>query len=475
MKMDKEKITNFINELEQALTLKQEWFNNEKLPEILQIYRMHYTCVKNLNEILIKKSLIEKDPYKLDKRISDIVVTETESFPETETAKVLGSRLSDYEMMLDYICTYLRFSTENLDVGKIKTLLELCKVFDWANISTNSASANTRALAKVVSMARLNASQILISNVNDSMEKSEEAINKIIKTLSELVEFQREFYKGRLRKDIFEHPEFNVDFALQSKQNELTEIKRMYVKVIGKKNFYVDLVNEIIEEDQSDNAEKLQQIILKKLEIKTPAKEIAKKNQVNSKDLLIAAVNSIGFLAPVMGQFLSKLNDNFDLLFYEKKNFFTKLKDSLRKMFGIPAKERICNLPIVNSQTGIKTITKINVSTFLDDINRKYRIYSGIVAKGPEYSKILSAKESDVVTFLNNQIKENQQLFTTINSLDDYFKATVEILLRPKLKGLKIDLSGYRNIIIDINKKRGEYASFIEEQEQMRRIGMSNV
>ena len=62
-----------------------------------------FTCVKNLNELFVEKSLIEADPYKLDRRISDIVVPDTNIFPEPETAVVLGTRLSEYETMLDFI------------------------------------------------------------------------------------------------------------------------------------------------------------------------------------------------------------------------------------------------------------------------------------------------------------------------------------------------------------------------------------
>ena len=43
---------------------------------------------------------------------------------------------------------------------------------------------------------------------------------------------------------------------------------------------------------------------------------------------------------------------------------------------------------------------------------------------------------------------------------------------RPKVKGLKIDLSSYRNAIISANKKRGEYVSAKEEIEQMQKLGI---
>ena len=473
MEANKEEILNYINKLEIALTRKQEWFNTERLQEMLNHYRMHYTCIKNLNDLFIKKSLIEKDPYKLDRRISDIVPTDTSAFNDSDTPHVLGARLSDYEMMLDFICTYYRFSVENITVSRIKTMLELNKTFDWENLSVNSASMNTKALASVVQSARTNAPAVLMSAINDSLEKSAQSISQINRLLAELIDFQRELYKGRLRKDIFEHPEFNSDFAFSSPENELSEIKRLYTKVIGKKNFYKDLINEIIEEDQGLNGSVLRQNVLNKLEFIPKAKTDAKKKTgPNAQELLTTCLNTFGFFAPVIAQFSAKLRDDFDLLFAEKKNLITKIKNLLRKLFAVPPKTRICNLPVIDSQSGVKSIVKINVNEFLDDIEKKVKIYSSISAHGAEYSKITSKKDVEILNFINTQLKENQQLFTTINSLDDYFKATVEVLLKPKLKGLKVDLSAYRNIIIDINKKRGEYVAFIEEEAQLKKLGI---
>ena len=78
------------------------------------------------------------------------------------------------------------------------------------------------------------------------------------------------------------------------------------------------------------------------------------------------------------------------------------------------------------------------------------------------------------MNFLNKQIMENQSLHTLINALDEHFKANVDTFLKMKVKGLKIDLSSYRNSIINVNKKRGEYVSYYEEIEQMKKLGIRN-
>ena len=463
----------FTSQLETALMAKQGWFNTDRLQYMLEQFRLLHTCVRNLNEVLVKRSLIHPDPYKLETRISDIGTIETTPFTENEDAVVLGKRFSDYEMMLDFICTYFRFSVENISLPRIKTLLEFIEVFDWANLSSNSSKSNTRALATALTKARANAPAVTISLINDSQEKCSKCCKTIEGCLRELADFQKEMYKGNLRKDVFEHPEFDKAKAFSSPEAEINEIKRLYVKTTGKKTVYTDLVQEIVNEDQGPNKESLRAALLSKLEIKIQETKKETKT-VNPHDLLMTAVFTLGVFGPILGQMYVKLTDNFELLFYAKKTLFRKFVEALKKALGIKEKERVCTILVTDPQTGAKTSERIEVNTFMTKIEKLAHIYSGIGSRGVEYNKINSAKEDDALIYLNRQIQENQKLFTTINALDEHFKANVEVLQRPKVKGLKIDLSSYRNAIINANKKRGEYASAKEEIEQMRKLGIMN-
>ena len=466
-----EEIIVFTNQLQLALMAKQTWFNAERLQKMLEQFRLLFTCVRNLNEVFVKRSLIQPDPYKLESRISDIGTIETSGFTENEDPIILGKRFSDYEMMLDFICTYFRFSVENIGVNKIKTLQELLNAFDWSNLSPNSSKSNTRARAATIQKARQNAPSVTISLLNDSVEKCSKCCKMISSYLMELADFQRELYKGNLRKDLFEHPDFNKSKAFSSPDAEMAEIRRLYVKTTGKKTFYTDLVQEIISEDQGNDRLALRQKLLDKLEIKI--EETKKETRaVNPHDLLMSAVFSLGVISSILGGLYSKLSENFDLLFYTKQTFFAKFVEALKKALGIKEKERECTIVVTDQQSGSKTSEHIQVNAFLMQISKMAHIYAGIASKGNEYNKINAAKEDDALIFLNRQIQENQKLFTTINALDEHFKSHVEVLQRPKVKGLKIDLSSYRNAIISVNKKRGEYVSAKEEIEQMQKLGI---
>ncbi|MBQ7752803.1 MAG: hypothetical protein IJR80_03995, partial [Treponema sp.] len=185
---------NFEQELQEALVQKAEWFNNVQLPQTLGDYRMLHTIVKNLFELLAKKSLIIPDPYRLDKRISEIILPESKPFPEGDIAKELGLRFSDYELMLDFICTNFRFSLDNLTLPKIKKLTEFNGAFEWDSLSPNSAKVNTKALGIVISNAKGAAQPVMVSMLSDAIQKSADCLKKINIEMAELVEFQKEMY-----------------------------------------------------------------------------------------------------------------------------------------------------------------------------------------------------------------------------------------------------------------------------------------
>ena len=463
---------NFIERLETSILKKKEWFDSYQLPAALEQYRLMLVCVKTINENLVKRSIVTPDPYKWDKRISEVVVPPSDPFTEQDFGQVLGERLSSYETMLDFVCNYYRFSVDSIPVQKVKLLVDLNKCFQWDNLTTANGNPNTQGLATAIQRVKTNAPNMTLSMINDSVDKCSKAYSFIAKTLSEFAIFQREYYKWSIRKEVIGNPDFDKSKALSSAENEVAEIKRLFSKIMGKKPFYADLVNEIASEDLSEEKENLQERVLSKLGIKQTEGKPKPKGP-NSKEILMGSVQALGGIGPVLSQLYIKLAENFDLLFYVKKTFFRKIMQALRKAMGLSEKERTCTIPVVDQKSGNQVMQKIKVNEMLADIDNKKRIYSGIAAKGIEYAKIEGASETAILTFVNKQITENQALFTTINALDDYFKANVEILLRPKVKGLKIDLSSYRNAIINVNKKRGEYVSIKEEVSQMRKLGIN--
>ena len=468
--------SNFLHELKIAVNQKTDWFNTTRLQDLVTQYRLKYTCIHNLYDTMAKKNVIIPDPYRFDKNISKIIIPPRDGFSDSDIPKVFGERFSEYEMMLDYITTYLRFSVETLSIGIVKKLIEFNNFFDWKNISVNNPDVNTHALSICLTTIKNGAPSVIQSMISDSITKACEAADKIKEILMELSSFQRELYKTEIREKLFDHPDFNKEKAFSSVENEMAEIKRVFPKVFGKKPFYSDLITEIIDEDLSVDAPKKREKVLEKLKIKDANSSLStkKKKTVNSKDMIMVAVQAIGGIAPSLSQIHQKVEENFSLLFTKKMTLFSKLIAALKKSLKIKDKPRICNIPIKDAKTGSERYQKIDVSEFLLDLVKKEHMYNGIATRQMEYSKIENSSEEAILSFVNKQISQTQSLFTILNALDVYFKNNVETSLRPKVRGMQIELSSMRNSIVNANKKRGEYASFKEENEQMQRLGIND-
>jgi len=466
--------TEYLTSVQKAVLKKSDWYNNVEFPRMLEKYRLLFTCVRNIYDMLIQKNLITADPYRFDKKISDIKCPDTSDYGEPERNLVIGKRLSDYDAMLDFVCSFTRFSVENITLPKIKKLQDLNACFNWDDFSTSSTKPNTRGLATLLAEARTNAPQIVQSMINDHTTKCSTTTVEINQMLNALIRFQRELYKITVRKDLMEHPSFNKEKAFSSPEAELTEIKRIFSDATGKKPFYTELINEIIAEDIGPNSKQLRAEVLSKLEIKEEGVKKVVKKEVDTKSMLMSAILVLGAMAPTYKAFSEKISFNFELLHVVPQTPWAKFVEALKKALGIKPKEIHIHISATDPVTKHKISKEIKIHELLDDINKKERLYSGIATRGAEFQKIAAAQEEQILTFMGKHISENQNLFNTITALDEYFKSAVSQQNRAKVKGMRIELDTMRNTIINANKKRGEYQATIEEAEQMKKLGITN-
>ncbi|MDE6068155.1 MAG: hypothetical protein K2F89_04280, partial [Treponemataceae bacterium] len=60
-----------------------------------------------------------------------------------------------------------------------------------------------------------------------------------------------------------------------------------------------------------------------------------------------------------------------------------------------------------------------------------------------------------------------------LKGFDTYFKNSSPPEIRPKIKGLAMELTALNNSTINTSQYLAEYISYVEEQEQMKRLGIT--
>ena len=464
---------NFAETLIEAIDAKAQWYDTEELPRILDAYRLLHACVKVIFDFLVKKALITPDPYKLDKKISDIKAPESEQFVENERSVVMGQRFSDYESTLDFLCNYYKFSVSQLSLANVKKLVDLNNAITWNQFSANSNKINTRVLATLVFSARQNSDSLTISMINDNLSKASTALTNINSSLKDYSEFQKEWYKGQIRKTVILSPNFDANVAYSDRAAEMQQIKKNFAAGMGKVPFYGELVEEIIQEDQGEKKAELQAKLLAKLNIQKGSDK-KKEKQVDTKALIMTSLQILGATPAQIGAIAQKIQDNHDLLLSEHNSFMDKLKRTLKKAFGIAEKPIFYTVTITDQTTGTKRTEKIGYQNLMESLATKAKRYSSVAKKdSPGYQKIASMPEEKIAEFVASQIAECNKLMVLLGALDEYFKASASQLNKSKVKGLKIDIMSFKNSVVKANQQRVEYMAYVEEAEQMKKLGIS--
>ncbi|MCH5294308.1 MAG: hypothetical protein J1F14_00180 [Treponema sp.] len=462
----------FFSKVIAAVEEKSAWYDSTELPKVQENYRTHLTYVKNLGDALVKKSLIQDDPYKKDKKISAIVAPENTEFTENERALTLGIRYSDYESMIDFICNYMKFSVEQINMDRIRRLMELNSTFNWSNLSAASAKPNTKALGIVVNELRNGAPQITLSLIKDATFKSTQALNEINESLKKLADFQKERYKVEVRKNVIMNPQFNRSMAYNSAGTMITEIKRLFPTCMPKRPFAADLIAELAAEEAGPDRAAKQSQLLQKLQV-AEKKNVKKENTVNTHDILADAVRTIGTCSEQYGIVLTKIISNHDVLESERNTLKDKIGRFFRKTFGIAEPPVDYDIIITDAKTQGKRKEKIHYTEFTQSLSKRIKYYGSFANRNTQgYARMAEQDDKSLQDFFSRQFTDNNRLLAYLAALDDYFKNAAQPANRGKIKGIKMELSTLKSILIKANQIYADYMGYIEEQEQMKKLGI---
>ena len=271
---------------------------------------------------------------------------------------------------------------------------------------------------------------------------------------------------------MIENPSFDKT-TLSSFSAEIAEIKRLFPKVLGKKQYYSELIQEIVKEDCAPEKEQFRQQALARLRIaEKKVREV--KRKVDTRAMLLDTVLSLSALAPQYEQVIAKVESNHAVLSSEHNGFFDKLKRALRQAFNLKAAPEEYELVIVNQKNEARTTKKIEYNTFFALLVRKQQFLQSFAdTQSEEFRKITAAAEETVLGFINRQLTDNREILLQLNALDEYFKSQASAANKDKIKGMKMELVTMKNTLVKANQKRAEYVSVAEEKMQLEKLGIN--
>jgi hypothetical protein len=458
-------ITDYRQALTEALAARAEWLEKSELAKLKEELRSYHTGFASLYNIYLKKGLIHEDPYKQEAKIGELEVPSTSSFSEVEKLDQLTLRLSAYDNQLDFLVNFYQFSAEFLNLDRIKRIVGLVKYVDWVHLSPDSQSPVTKAVAEMTSQIKIGVDPLTMSVISESLSHLNKSYAPIMGYLKTLSDYHREAYKLDLRNSV-------TGAMAPAEAAQLPLVKKKFAQANQGKPFYSELVEEVIKEDYSKEGPALRENVLKSLQV-ADAKPKVVKAPVSFKSILLEGVQSLGSSAAAFGEIAVKLDENQTLLDSKKKSFWEKMRQFMQQVFNKDPDPVVYEVEYIDQLKGVPVRERVNFFNFRGELERKLKTLGNIALHGGGMAKLEAMQEEQLTAFLDKNIRDVQSLHKTLSALDEFFKAEVDRTDREKVRGIKPELATIKNAIIRANSKRHEYNAQKEEEEQLRRLGVS--
>jgi hypothetical protein len=331
------------------------------------------------------------------------------------------------------------------------------------NLTPDSKSPNTASVAELITHTKAGGDSITLNIIGESLTKLPKCTTAIMRILRDLSLYQKETYKLNVRGAIK---------GMQAAEATPLNIKRKMNAAMSGTPFYQEFIEELVKEDYSKEGTVLQEAILKSLEV-AEEKPKAVKAKTSYKNILLNGIQAIGIAASVMSDIAKKMDENEITLADQKKGFWEKLRKLLRSLTNADPEDVVYELQFFDQVKGVETHELLNFNQFRTDFDKKTKFYNGMNGQGPVITKLHAMQEEQILTHLERAIKDLQSLHRTLAALDEYFKSSVPKVERDKIKGIKPELASIKNCYVKANQIRHEYSAQKEEEEQMKRLGVS--
>jgi hypothetical protein len=445
--------------LSEAIQIRRVYIEKSVLDTLKEDLRAFYNAYEALYRMLLTKGMVKEDPYRQDVQIGEIQIPETAAFSEAEKDKQLTIRLSHYDIQLDVLVNFYQFNTTYFTLDRIKRVLGLIKYIDWINLTPDSSSPITRAVAEMTNQLRRGTDALGVGGIIGLIQRLARLSRSILAALKILFDFNREVYKFEVRTAVSSR-------IPQGKSPSVGDIKKHVAASMPGEPIYTELLEELIKEDYSSMGPELQQRILQSMKVAEDKQETGTQ-EVSFKHFLVEGVQIMSGLAPILLEIGIKLDANEGILANRKLSLWDKIKRLLAQMVNKEPEPVVYE--VVYQYSGSSPVRElVNFDQLRSKIAKKAKQFSS--AQNMTLAKINALGDEQLTNFLDQGIKDIQSLYKILNAVDDYFKQKVDPKDRDRIKGIKPELSTLKNSYIKANQRRSDYTLLKEEAEQLKKL-----
>jgi hypothetical protein len=460
--------------LEAALEAKRRYLDEKTLPRLKESLRVFQSLFENLYNILMRKALIQEDPYKYEQKISEIEVPPKGDILDMEKGEKFSQRLSSFHAQLEFLNTYYQFSMDFIDLQRIQRIIGLVQYINWSHVSETAPEATTAVLAETLGKIRPGSDNVSTGIISTSLAQMQTLSRTILAQLKEALAFQRQSYKLMLRRELFNPIRQTLETSYAVGADKAYEkLKSVFASNMKGKPFYRDLVNELLQEEFSEEAAKFQQRSLSFLKItEEETREVRKKP-----DYKVILMESVRLILPAGGHLrdaLRKVLSNQEMLERSRQGLGGKLRSWLQKRFLNREKSWMVEIRHFDARTSTTQTESIDFRKFVESVRRKSSLLGALnQPDSTSFVRLSEASEQQIDTFLKKNIGELQLLYRRLQGLNEYLLQAAPTERKEQLKGIRIELSGLKNSVVRANRRRYEYVALKEEEVRLQQLGVA--
>ncbi|MBN1523393.1 MAG: hypothetical protein JW904_02815 [Spirochaetales bacterium] len=463
----------YCSQVEQLLETKRATLDATSLKTLRDSFSAYQIYFENIFNILLRKGLIQEDPYKYDEKITEVNTPSDDALLESEESEKISQRLSSYHSNIEFMNNYYEFSLGFITLSRIKRIVKFAKYINWSQVTETSTSLMTRTLAKYFGKIRHGSDPLSASIINDSIVQIEKTLKQAFSTLGEITAFQKEQYKLELRQRIFSRLNLQQYVPEEKVEDIIKKVKSLFGEAMGKNvSFFPDMVKEVIREDLMPGGEELRHHALESLKIQEVRKKEEKKEDIY-KSILIQAVRFLASCNLQLEDALNKVLEAQQLFESQEMTFGRRLRKWLVKLISRQEEKTLYEIEYFDVGTSANHNEKVDILEFIDETKRAIQLFSGLSSKGSQvFHKLEVSPEDKIFQLLNGNLIQLQIIYRRLNGLIVFFKTEIPKDKRGKVRGIKLELNSIKNSIVKANQKKHEYVSIKEEEEQMKRLGL---
>ncbi|MBF9015518.1 MULTISPECIES: hypothetical protein [unclassified Oceanispirochaeta] len=462
----------FVAKLDEALLAKAAVLTKEEIPKLKEQCRTFQAAFSGLYKVFLEKGLIQEDQYDYEQKVSDLKAPPSDPFSESDLQNQMNIRLQTYTTQLDFMNNFFFMSVESLNLKGIKNMLSIIDYFHWSELSPNAAHMMTRSLTIYVEKIKQTGDGMAINILSNSIKVLKDLQKTIKVILKKITLFARQNYKLQCRMNVISQMTLDPNRINNDLSGTLQAIKFEFPVKWEDNPFFRELVEEILNEDYSPQAESIQEKILTSLAVKE--KIVQKKKIDKSAELKKELLVLVGELAKIyipMETIIIRLDDNSHILDDNMKTFAQKFSLWINRVMR--HKNEIFYELEMSSSSNRKSREKINFTSYLNWIRMKANFYKNL--NNPQSTSYLRAAESDLPQleeFLEKNQLELKKIINRLAALERFFKDDADPELKNKVKGFKAELQQMKMVVGKIVSGLKEYQVQLEEIEQLKALGI---